>query len=134
MVLAGLRKTLLAAVFAICGFVPALQSARADDGLILRRLALLHDTYYYYGVIEYCGLTSFEVFDGYERRVRYLLLTTGIDKATEREIRISGDAYADYQFDDHGLGGFRHWCLFEGQRAAREFVAFRNLELAEPLQ
>jgi len=132
MVAMPLRKLLHAAALAIGGIVPAAEMAAADDGAIFRRLLRLHDTYYGYGVAEYCGLNTFEVYDGYERQVSYLLLTTGIDKDTEREIRISGYVDADYQFDNHGLGGFRRWCQLEGERAARDFIDFRNLELAEP--
>jgi len=53
------------------------------------------------------------------------LQTADIDKQTERWIRISGSVEADYQFDNHGLGGFRGWCARDGRQAMSEFLSFR---------
>jgi hypothetical protein len=105
-------------------------SANADGAMTARRITQLYHAYYAFGVADYCGLITWEVNDGYERRIRYLLLTADIDKETERWIRISGSVEADYQFDNHGLGGFRGWCARDGQQAVREFLAFRAEQLA----
>ena len=120
-----------AAVLAVS--MPALLaqgSASADGAMTARRITQLYHAYYAFGVADYCGLITWEVNDGYERRIRYLLLTADIDKETERWIRISGSVEADYQFDNHGLGGFRGWCARDGQQAVREFLAFRAGQLA----
>ncbi len=120
-----------AAVLAVS--MPALLAqgyANADGAMTARRITQLYHAYYAFGVADYCGLITWEVNDGYERRIRYLLLTADIDKETERWIRISGSVEADYQFDNHGLGGFRGWCARDGQQAVREFLAFRAGQLA----
>jgi hypothetical protein len=105
--------------------------AQADGAMTARRISQLYHAYYGIGVADYCGLITREVNDGYERQIRYLLLTADIDKESERWLRISGSVEADYQFDNHGLGGFRGWCARDGQRAVREFLAFRAQQLAD---
>jgi hypothetical protein len=64
--------------------------------------------------------------DGFERRVRYLLLTADIDSETNRRIKIGSWSDADYQYGNHGLSGFRHWCASDGKHAARAFLAFHS--------
>ena len=94
------------------------------------RLSQLHDAYYDERVLEYCGGYTAEVHDGFLRRLRYLLASADIDAATDRSLEVSGWTDADYQYDDHGLGGFRHWCATDGKRAAEDFLAFRAQELS----
>lgn len=108
----------------------ASEAASADGAMTAKRISQLYHAYYAFGVADYCGFVTWEVNDGYERRIRYLLLTADIDKETERRIRISGSVEADYQFDNHGLGGFRGWCARDGRQAEREFLAFRNRQLS----
>jgi hypothetical protein len=103
--------------------------AHGDGAVTARRISQLYHAYYGIGVADYCGLVTWEVNDGYERQIRYLLLTADIDKETERWIRISGSVEADYQFDNHGLGGFKGWCARDGRQAEREFLAFRAQQL-----
>jgi hypothetical protein len=102
---------------------------RADGAITARRISQLYHAYYGMGVIDYCGLDSWEVNDGYERRIRYLLETADLDTESVRRIRIKGWIEADYQFGNHGLGGFRGWCAHDGRRAQTEFLAFRAGEL-----
>ncbi len=118
----------LSAVLITASLAPG--AAMADGAMTARRITQLYHAYYAFGVADYCGLVTWEVNDGYERRIRYLLLTADIDKETERWIRISGSVEADYQFDNHGLGGFRGWCARDGRQAASEFLAFRAQQLA----
>ena len=101
------------------------RAARADGAVTAHRITELYHAYYGFGVADYCGLITWEVNDGYQRRIRYLLQTADIDKQTERWIRISGSVEADYQFDNHGLGGFRGWCARDGRQAMSEFLSFR---------
>jgi hypothetical protein len=105
-------------------------AAHADSAVTPARLSELHDAYYGDRVLEYCGLYTEEVHDGFLRRVRYLLASADIDAATGRSAKISGWTDADYQYDNHGLGGFRHWCATDGRKAAAAFLAFRQQELA----
>jgi len=115
------------------GFVAAIalstNFAWADGAMTARRITQLYHAYYGMGVIDYCGLDSWEVNDGYERQIRYLLETADLDKESVRRIRIKGWIEADYQFGNHGLGGFRGWCAHDGRRAQTEFLAFRAGEL-----
>jgi hypothetical protein len=104
--------------------------ACADGSITPARLSALHRAYYNDRVLEYCGLYTWDVHDGFERRVRYLLASADIDTETNRRIKISGWSDADYQYDDHGLGGFRRWCATDGRRAADEFLDFRQKELS----
>ena len=104
--------------------------AQADSAVTPGRLKALHDVYYNQRVLEYCGGDTAEVHDGYRRQVRYLLASADIDAATNRSAKISGWTDADYQYDNHGLGGFRHWCATDGKKAINEFLAFRQQELA----
>ena len=113
--------------FVALSMVPA--AARADGAMTAHRITQLYHAYYGFEVADYCGLITWEVRDGYKRRIHYLLLTADIDKETERWIRISGSVEADYQFDNHGLGGFRGWCARDGRQAMSEFLAFRAQQM-----
>jgi hypothetical protein len=101
--------------------------ARGEDAAMAERLSELHKAYYNDGVLEYCGLYTAEVYDGFQRRVRYLLRDGTIDDETHRRVRISGEVEADYQYANHGIG--RYWCKTDGQQAVQEFLSFRRLEL-----
>ena len=119
-----------AACLALLTALLASNGAGADGATTAKRITQLYHAYYAFGVADYCGFITWEVNDGYERQIHYLLLTADIDKETERWIRISGSVEADYQFDNHGLGGFRGWCARDGRQAVREFLAFRAQQLA----
>jgi hypothetical protein len=104
--------------------------AHGDSTVTPDKLSQLHDAYYDERVLEYCGGYTAEVHDGFLRRVRYLLASADIDAGTNRSIKVSGWTAADYQYDDHGLGGFRQWCATDGERAAEDFLDFRSQELS----
>jgi hypothetical protein len=105
-------------------------AGHADSAVTPDRLTALHDAYYNERVLEYCGGYTAEVHDGLLRRLHYLLASADIDAATIRSVKISGWTDADYQYDNHGLGGFRHWCATDGKKAADDFLAFRQQELS----
>lgn len=84
---------------------------------------------YMYNVAEYCGLNTFEVFDGYRREMRHLTRQGRLPESTVRWLRIDGIVAADLEYDNRGLGGFRNWCRTEGLDAARHFRTFRDAEL-----
>jgi hypothetical protein len=106
------------------------QAGHADGAVTPDRLKALHDAYYNERVLEYCGGYTAEVHDGLLRRLRYLLASADIDAATNRSVKISGWTDADYQYDNHGLGGFRRWCATDGKKAIEDFLAFRRQELS----
>jgi hypothetical protein len=117
--LAGLLVSLLVAP----------RPAQADGAMTAQRISQLYHAYYGINVIDYCGLGSWEVEDGYNRKIRYLLLTADLDDESVRRIRIKGWIEADYQFGNHGLGGYRFWCARDGRGAMKDFLAFRAQEL-----
>jgi hypothetical protein len=99
---------LLAALLVSLLLAPA--TASADGAMTARRISELYHAYYGMGVIDACGLDSWEVHDGYDRRIK-------------------GWIEADYQLDNHGLGGYRFWCAQDGRGAMMDFLAFRAQEL-----
>jgi hypothetical protein len=104
----------------------AIATACADPLITPQRIVQLRHAYYGYAVLEYCGGLTREVHDGFERRIGYLLLTADIDAETNRRIKIGSWSDADYQYGNHGLSGFRHWCASDGRQAVRAFLAFRR--------
>ena len=94
------------------------------------RGAAFRELAYMYGVAEYCGLITAEVFDGYQRESRFIRRRDGLTDPTARLLRLRGLTDADLEYGNRGLGGFRHWCRTEGQEAARHFLAFREERLA----
>jgi hypothetical protein len=104
-------------------------TAQADGALTAKRISQLYHAYYGMGVIEYCGLNSDLVNDGYERQIRYLLMSADLDAESVKRIRFSGWREADYQFDNYGLSGFKTWCRKDGLGAEIEFLAFRAGEV-----
>jgi hypothetical protein len=108
----------------------AADSAQAGSSERDQQYAAWRETYYGANVIEYCGLASDEVEDGFHRKVRFLRAWSQMPAAIEREIRVWAAARADYQYQDHSLGGHRIWCETDGLSAVRSFLAFRERELA----
>ena len=85
---------------------------------------------YMYGVVEYCGLNSAEVFDGYLRETSYFSPPRRLTDPMARWLRIRGLTAADLEYGDRGLGGYRNWCRTEGLDSARHFLDFRDQSLA----
>ena len=84
---------------------------------------------YMFGVVQYCGLDSAEVFDGYQRESRFIRRRDGLTDPTARLLRLRGLIDADLEYGNRGLGGFRHWCRTEGLEATQHFLAFREESL-----
>ncbi|HEY7690570.1 MAG TPA: hypothetical protein VH835_17850 [Dongiaceae bacterium] len=104
--------------------VPATGEVPVSRGAAFKQVA------YMYGVVEYCGLNSAEVYDGYEREARFIRRRDGLTDPTARWLRIRGMIAADLEYGDRGLGGYRNWCRTEGLDAARHFLAFREQSMA----
>lgn len=103
---------------------------RAAHGEVISRGAPIKQVAYMYSVTEYCGLNTFEVYDGYRREMRHLTRQGRLPESTVRWLRIDGIIAADLEYGNRGLGGFRNWCRTEGLDAARHFRAYRDDELA----
>jgi hypothetical protein len=127
--IASMKTPGLAAAAACAAFVLSGASSPAEEpvsrGAAFRQLA------YMYGVAEYCGLITAEVFDGYQRESRFIRRRDGLTDPTARLLRLRGLTDADLEYGNRGLGGFRHWCRTEGQDAARHFLAFRQESLVD---
>jgi hypothetical protein len=95
-----------------------------------QQYAAWRETYYGANVIEYCGLVSDEVKDGFHRKVRFLRAWSEMPASIEWRIRVWAAVRADYQYLDHSLGGHRIWCETDGLNAVRSFLAFRQREIA----
>jgi hypothetical protein len=106
---------------------PFASETSAHDGH--SRGAALKQISYMYGVVEYCGLNTFEVFDGYRREERFIRRRDGLTDPTARLLRLRGLTAADLEYGDRGLGGFRNWCRTEGLDAAGHFLEFRRRAL-----
>ena len=98
--------------------VPAPASAREPDP---RVLDALERAYYDLEVASYCGLVSEAVGAGFRAEVRRI--TDGFTIPAETLDTVRGKAWkeAHWQWQDHGLGGYRAWCRDEGRAAARRF-------------
>ena len=72
-----------------------------------QQYAAWRETYYGANVIEYCGLVSDEVKDGFHRKVRFLRTWSEMPASIEWRIRVWAAVRADYQYLDHSLGGHR---------------------------
>ncbi len=111
----------------------AAASVRADapqSDMTVSRGTALKQIAYMYGVVEYCGLNSAEVFDGYLRETNYVRRRDGITDPVARWLLIRGLTAADLDYGDRGLGGYRNWCRTEGLDSARHFLEFRDQSLA----
>jgi hypothetical protein len=125
------RKFALAVIVATAAVTAA--SVRADapqSDIAVSRGTALKQIAYMYGVVEYCGLNSADVFDGYMRQTSYVRRRDGITDPVARWLRIRGLTAADLEYGDRGLGGYRNWCRTEGLDSARHFLEFRDQSLA----
>jgi len=110
--------------------IAAVTAASVQPDIPVSRGTALKQVAYMYGVVEYCGLNSAEVFDGYLRETSYVRRRDGITDPVARWLRIRGLTAADLEYGDRGLGGYRNWCRTEGLDSARHFLEFRDQSLA----
>lgn len=125
------RKITSFVVSAIAAVTVAAAEADAPQADVpVSRGTALKQIAYMYGVVEYCGLNSAEVFDGYLRETSFVRRRDGITDPVARWLRIRGLTAADLEYGDRGLGGYRNWCRTEGLDSARHFLKFRDQSLA----
>jgi hypothetical protein len=125
------RKFASAVISAIAAITAAsLQADEPRADIPVSRGTALKQIAYMYGVVEYCGLNSAEVFDGYLRETSYVRRRDGITDPVARWLRIRGLTAADLEYGDRGLGGYRNWCRTEGLDSARHFLEFRDQSMA----
>jgi hypothetical protein len=98
-----------------CGVLAAalLFAACASDGEDdRRRVAAL---YYAAGVATYCSGLTEQAVDGLQLTMRWLQATSPLTPGDLAAARNAGYIAADAEWSNRGLGGFRRWCLTEGQ-------------------
>ena len=121
------RFGVLASIIVLAALPWPGRPAHAESG---SRGAEIKKVVYMYNVTEYCGINTFEVYDGYRREIRQLTRQGRLPESTVRWLRIDGIVAADLEFENRGLGGIRNWCPTEGLDAVRHFVAFRDAQLS----
>ena len=89
----------------------------------------LQEAIYGFAVAEYCGLLSPAVAEGFHLEREWIVARDGITPERERADRFAAIRAADWQYGDHGLGGYRGWCRTEGLNAVHRFLSFREAML-----
>ena len=96
-----------------------------------RPLGPLQEAIYGFVVAEYCGLLSDEVIEGFYLLRAWIVARDGITLEQAQDDHVTASIAADYQYGDHGLGGFRGWCRADGVPAAYRFLIFREAVLGK---
>lgn len=104
-------------------------AALAGSGERDQHWRALQQTYYDMNVVEYCGLATDEIGDGFQRKIRHLQRWIAVPAAIDFRLRVAAAARADFVYEDYGLNGYRKWCQAEGNAAAERFLAFRARDL-----
>ena len=115
--LIGFRALLGAAVFA------ALLAGSQAAEIQKRPIGALQEAIYAFAVAEYCGLLNRAVAEGFHLERDWIVARDGITPERERADRIAATMAADWQYGDHGLGGYRGWCRSEAARAPSSFFS-----------
>ena len=121
--LIGFRALLGAAVFA------ALLAGSQAAEIQKRPIGALQEAIYAFAVAESCGLLNRAVAEGFHLERDWIVARDGITPERERADRIAATMAADWQYGDHGLGGYRGWCRSEGLAAVDRFLSFRDAML-----
>ena len=110
----------------------ALLATSAAPGEIQKHpIGPLQGAVYGFAVAEYCGLLTPAVAEGFHLEREWIVARDGITPERERADRIAAIMAADWQYGDHGLGGYRGWCRSEGLTAAYRFLRFREAMLGK---
>ena len=91
----------------------------------------LQEAIYGFAVAEYCGLLNPAVAEGFHLERAWIMARDGITPERERADRFAAIKTADWQYGDHGLGGYRGWCRTEGMTAVHRFLGFREAILGK---
>ena len=91
----------------------------------------LQEAIYGFAVAEYCGMLTDAVAEGFELQRSWIMARDGISADEEYADRIEAITAADWQYGDHGLGGYRGWCREDGLSAVKRFLLFRDTMLAK---
>jgi hypothetical protein len=121
------RKTLLAVIGA--GLLAGMPVAAAD--IQKHPVGPLQEAIYGFAVAEYCGMLDPAVAEGFHLQQAWIMARDGITPEREHADRHAAIKAADWQYDDHGLGGYRGWCRSDGLSAVYRFLIFREAILGK---
>jgi hypothetical protein len=91
----------------------------------------LQEAIYGFAVAEYCGLLNEPVVEGFYLLRAWIIARDQITPEQEHADHVAANIAADYQYGDHGLGGYRGWCRSDGLPAAYRFLIFRDAVLGK---
>ncbi|MDF2765474.1 MAG: hypothetical protein K0S81_2468 [Rhodospirillales bacterium] len=123
------RSARLRAAALVAAVVLWVPSASAE--IQKRPIGPLQEAVYGFAVAEYCGLLNPVVAEGFHLERQWIVARDGISPEREYADRIAAIMAADWQYGDHGLGGYRGWCRSEGMTAVNRFLTFREAILGK---
>ena len=91
----------------------------------------LQEAIYGFAVAEYCGMLDPVIAEGFQLEQAWIMARDGITPEREHADRRAALKAADWQYDDHGLGGYRGWCRSDGLPAVYRFLLFREAILGK---
>ncbi len=106
------------AVLALVAGAPT--GTRADEEALLA----YRQAYYDMEVVDYCGLVTDKVAEGFIRMRGDLRKRGGFDGARARRARLDASVAFDRERSNRNMAGYRAWCREEGWPAARRFTAY----------
>ncbi len=125
----GLLRLLIGALLLGAG-LPAGPSATAAE-FQKRPIGPLQEAIYGFAVAEYCGLLDPAVAEGFHLERAWIMARDDISAESEYTHRTTAILAADWQYGDHGLGGYRGWCRSDGLTAVHRFLSFRDAILGK---
>ncbi len=123
-------RRLIPALLAAVALAGAVSSGETGE-IQKRPIGPLQEAVYDFAVAEYCGLLSPAVAEGFHLERQWIVAREGITPEREKADRFVASMAADWQYGDHGLGGYRGWCRSEGMGAVQRFLSFREAMLGK---
>lgn len=125
----GLQRLLIGGMLLGAG-LPGGDSTRAGE-IQKHPIGPLQEAMYGFAVAEYCGLLNPAVAEGFHLERTWIMARDGVTAEEEYTHRITAILAADWQYGDHGLGGYRGWCRSDGLTAVHRFLIFRDAILGK---
>jgi hypothetical protein len=123
------RGSITSTIVFIAGLLAGVPAAAAD--IQKHPIGPLQEAIYGFAVAEYCGMLDPAVAEGFELQQAWIMARDGITPERQHADRHAAMRAADWQYDDHGLGGYRGWCRSDGLTAVYRFLLFREAILGK---
>lgn len=123
------RVSIILPLVCAAGFLAAAPTMAAE--IQKHPVGPLQEAIYGFAVAEYCGLLDPAVAEGFQLQQAWIMTRDGITPEREHADRHAAMKAADWQYDDHGLGGYRGWCRSDGLSAVYRFLLFREAILGK---